>query len=181
MALDDEHGATILGETAQPPLQQLVQRVLADTNRRVGPDLGKGDRWGHGVGIHDSDLGESQPPCVVRAEITGPFVDIDSPDRRVGMATRQSHRDRPRTTAEIEKIASRHRRVGSGSPVQQQRRSRVESAMAEHAGIGGQLEGVVAHMHGHGEWRRSRPRCGREVLARVGFGLAWGPAVEGGV
>ena len=59
-------------EPAQPAQQQLVERGLADADRRVRPDRREPDVGGHLVGRDDPDVGEPGRGGVLGAQLRGP-------------------------------------------------------------------------------------------------------------
>ena len=71
-------------EPGEPRLEELVQRGLADADRRVGPDRAERQVSGDLVGRHRADVVEPEFFGVTADQVEGALVHVERPDARVG-------------------------------------------------------------------------------------------------
>ena len=79
VALHDEVGHPAGGQPGQPGAQQLVERRLADPDRRVGPDQVEPQVVRDAVGGGRAHAVESQRLGVAAGEVERPLVDVERP------------------------------------------------------------------------------------------------------
>ena len=90
-------------EPGQPGQQQRVQGLLADPDRRVGPDLVvAGLRVGLFGPQHPDPVGHPQRRGVVPAQVQRPFVDVDRVDGRARAVQGDGQGDRAVAAAEVQ-------------------------------------------------------------------------------
>ena len=79
-----------LVQPGDPALEQAVQLVLADADRRVRPDRRETHVVGNIVGQHGVDIGEAECVGVASHQVEGALVDVDGPDRGVRRLEREA-------------------------------------------------------------------------------------------
>ena len=78
----DQPGDAVVRQAGEPRQQQLVQRVLADADRRVRPDLVEEEVGRDVLRPGRDDAIEAVGGGVVREQPERAFVDVDPPDAR---------------------------------------------------------------------------------------------------
>ena len=172
-------------EPAEPAAQQLVQRGLADADRRVRPDGGEAHLGGHLVGVAPSRPGRRTPAAsALRGTApTRPLVHVDRPHRGVGRPPGQGDGDRPVAAAEVEHVdrAARQRRArrAAGAWCRRRRRSpeNTPRSVVSVRLTSGSTRGTVARRRRHG---RLSPRSSAGPRARARAGSDTGRTVVAG-
>ena len=94
-------------EAGEPLLQDAVQRLLADADRRVGADLVDVQVVRNVVRRHDAHAGEAEALGVPARQFAGALVHIDRPHVAVGLAECRVEGDRPPPASDVEDRAAR--------------------------------------------------------------------------
>lgn len=159
--LHDEVGRAVGAEFTEPMVQQIVEDVLADSDRWVRPDT-----IDHQVSRDifrggNDDVAECS--SVTSAEISGPLVHIDGVHRGIGVAGCQCVGDRSVPTTDIdEHTIGRDRRR---SIEQQELGADVDVVGAEHAAISDQRCLHIGQHEVDDAFRRRDRRLGVEILS----------------
>ena len=162
MLLDDEPGPTLRGQPLEPGRQQLVQRDLADADRRVRPDRIDHKISGHVVGAHDADIRAAVDQSVLDAEVTRSPIDVDRPDHSVGGSEGERDRNGPVAAAEIDEVRGSGR--GSRHGRQQDLRPGVDVLGREHPPVGDERRREIGEIEPHRAARRADGGLSGEVL-----------------
>ena len=148
-------------EPGEPAAQQVVQRRLADPDRRVGPDPGEPRRDTGRAGGDAADVAQARRGRVPRAQAERALVDVDGPHRRRGGTLREHAGHRAVAAAQVEQVALGRRR---GRLLQEQPGPGVEAAGGEDTRIGLELQVDVRQHDPDQAGAVCRPRARVEVV-----------------
>lgn len=172
--MHDDDRVTVSGQSWEPCQQHVVQGSLAHLDRRIAPDDIELDIGGNLFWCADLHIRQAEFASVVDCELSGPFVDVGSPDRTLWSAQSHCRSDGTGSASEVEKRSCRRQ---GRSLLQEDLRAGIESVSAEDSGIGGQLEGEVGQRDENDSRTGRRLRLGVEVVGvRSGIGIARGSA-----
>ena len=105
--LDDEPRLPVGRQPPEPAHEQLVERGLADADRRVRPDAVEADvRRAPRRELRPSRCPRPAAAGVVTAELPGPLVHVDRPDPSRGRPPCEGEGDRPVPASEVERARS---------------------------------------------------------------------------
>ena len=111
MLLDDEGGRAVIVQPAEPCGEQVVQRRLADADRRVRPDGRRtARRRARRPARPPARCASPAASALAASGPERPLVDVDGPHRRARRPGGQVERDRPVAAAEVEQVAGRRGR-----------------------------------------------------------------------
>ena len=104
--LHDHVGVAAHVEPGEPGFEKLVQRGLANADRRVGPDGAEGEVRRYLVGGHRADVREPERLGVAAHEVESTLVDVECPDPCVRRLHRERERDRAPAATDVEEVAA---------------------------------------------------------------------------
>lgn len=162
MAMHDKDRMALGGQALQPTTQELIQRNLADADRRVAIHTVHDQILGYIFGCAYDDIAEPEADRVGVAEFAGTLVDVDRPNPGIGIAAPKDAGDGSVTAADIDEFLRSGRRRRSVH--EEQLGAWVDAAGSENAPVGAQRQGHIGQRQGDGFRTRSHGGRSGEVL-----------------
>jgi hypothetical protein len=163
MALNDEKRDTSGTQPGQPGHEQIAQRGLTNSDRRIRPYSDKPDILRNVFRLANPHIPHTESFRVAGRQFQRPLVDIDRPHRRAWRPLRQGEGDRPITASKIEQIT---RGWGRGDSLEQHPRPRIDPIGGEDPSIRRQFKIHVGKNETHHTGPAGRLRPAFEVLLR---------------
>src|SRR5580704_3549177 len=159
MALNHQMRGCARFQPPDPDEEQLVERLLAEPDRRVGVDGGELDAAGDGVRFGGDDVACARTLCVARTQVEGAAVDVNRPDPGVRVAQCHGDGDCAVSTADVDHLTRGDRRQAS----EQEIGTEIEVTVRKDTPVGIQLEAPVWE----GDPDRPRARSDLRIRAEV--------------